>query len=182
MSKISKLIEYFFSATWEGTDSGLDYRKILKAAVNHGDSQILWKVTKAFVGNGLTMEVVAKPSLLWIATDVGHLEMAKFVLKNDSVVDNSSPDGTTAMALAIGHRRPDFANLILQEGRLDLHENVRARFLAKEFLDLFARCEESDTFRRDPKSIELREALQTSIACRDVPLPYGAIKFPQDPM
>ena len=86
------------------------------------------------------------------------------------------------MALAIGHKRPDFANLLIQEGRLDLHENVKARFLAKEYLDLFARCEETDTFRRDPKIIKLREALQSSVACRDSPLTHGAAIYPRDPM
>ena len=78
-------MSFFDIAVWEGNESGLDHRKILIAAVNHGDSQILWSVTKAFVSNGLLMDLVGKPSLLWIATDVGHLEMAKFVLENDYV-------------------------------------------------------------------------------------------------
>ena len=98
------------------------------------------------------MNCLGKPSALWTACDIGNIELVESLLAiEDMCEDITAPDGTSAAAIALGHKNAEICVTLLESG-IEPRDNIV--FLARELLKV-----EDD----DRQTEKLKESVKKSL-------------------
>ena len=86
--------------------------------------------------SSLFVHFTGKPSVLWLACDAQDDMIVQHLIQFDDILDVPAPDGTTAMAIALGRQNPEIVRLLLKRflGAQTVF-GQKVPFLAKEYLN-----------------------------------------------
>ena len=79
---------------------------------------------------------IGKPPVLWLACDAQNDMIVQHLIQFDGIDDVPAPDGTTAMAMALGRQNPKIVRLLLMRflGAQTVF-GQKVQFLAKEYIN-----------------------------------------------